>query len=156
MEEEADGGAEGGAGSGGGGGGGCGWCGGEEEGGDGGEGGDDGDVEGHGGDGGGVWAEEGVDQLAQGAAEGVGEGGDRGSRDTATRGEPEFREVGWGGENEGLGEADEDLPEHDDAVSRWRGSRTAVSDPITAEDEEGGGDEGAAWTAGIECVDRGW
>ena len=59
-------------------------------------------------------------------------------------------------EDEGLGEANEDLAEHDDAVLRWRGASASIAYPIAAEDEEGGGDECEAWTAGMECVDRGW
>ena len=101
-------------------------------------------------------AEEGVDELAEGAAEGVGEGGERRGGDAAAGGEPEFREMGRRGEDKWLGKADEDLAEHDDAVSRWGGASAGVAYPIPAENEEGGGDECEAWTADIECVDRRW
>ena len=63
--------------------------------------------------------------------------------------------MGWRREDEGLGEADEDLAEHDDAESRWGGASASIAYPIAAEDEKGGGDECTAWTAGIECVNRG-
>ena len=64
--------------------------------------------------------------------------------------------MGWRREDEGLGEADEDLAEHDDAVSRWGGACAGIADPITTEDEEGGSDECEAWATGMECVDCGW
>ena len=64
--------------------------------------------------------------------------------------------MGWGCENEGLGEADQDLAEHDDAVLGWRGASAGIAYPIAAENEEGGGDECEAWTARMECIDRGW
>lgn len=100
--------------------------------------------------------EEGIDELAEGAAEGVREGGDRGGGDAAARREPEFAEVGGRGEDEGLSEADEDLAEHYDAVLRWGGTRAGVADPIAAQDEEGGGDEGEARAAGVESVNSWW
>ncbi len=63
----------------------------EEEGGDCGDRGDDGDVEDHRRDTlrGAGGTQKRVDELAQSAAEGVCEGSDGSSRDTATRGEPE-------------------------------------------------------------------
>lgn len=153
MGEEVEGVGEGGAGGAGGGGDGRGGAAGQEDGGDGGEGGDDGDVEGHGWYIGGLAAEEGVDQLAKGAAEGVREGGDGGGGDAAAGGEPDIRVLGWGAEDEGLGEAGEDLPEHDDAESGRGGACAGIADPVPQQDEEGSGDEGEARTARVEGID---
>lgn len=153
MGEEVEGVGEGGARGAGGGGDGRGGAGGEEDGGDGGEGGDDGDVEGHGWDVGGLGAEERVDELAEGAAEGVRKGGDGGRGDAAAGGEPDVRVLGWGAEDEGLGEAVKDLPEHDDAESGWGGACAGIADPVAEEDEERSGDEGKAGTARVEGID---
>lgn len=47
--------------------------------------------------------------------------------------------MGWGAEDEGLGEADENLAEHCDGEV-WRGgARAGIADPIAGEDEERGG-----------------
>lgn len=93
--------------------------------------------------------------MAEGATERVGQGGERGGGDTASRGEPELAEVRGCCEDERLGETDEDLSEHYDAVLRWGGACASIADPIATEDEERGGDEGETWAAGMEGVDRG-
>lgn len=94
--------------------------------------------------------------MTEGATEGVGEGGERGGGDAATRREPELAEVRGCREDEGLGKTDEDLSEHYDAVLRWGGACASIANPIAAEDEERGGDEGESRTAGVEGVDCGW
>lgn len=105
---------------------------------------------------GGGGGEERVDELAESAAEGVGEGGNGGGGDTAAWGEPEGGVVGWGAEDEWLGEADEDLAEHDGGEGGRGGSSAGVADPIAGQDKEGGGDECEAGAAGVEGIDGEW
>lgn len=53
-----------------------------------------------------------------------------------------------------MSEADEDLAEHHDAESRWRGTCSGVANPVAEEDKERSGEEGKTWTAMVEGVYR--
>ena len=93
--------------------------------------------------------------MAEGTAERVCEGGDSGCRDTAGGREPEVRVAGWGRENEGLSEPDEDLAKCREWEG-WRGGSCAcIADPIAEQDEHGGDDDCKTRTAGVECPDCG-
>ena len=52
-----------------------------------------------------------------------------------------------------MGETDENLAEHGEAEGGGRGACAAVADPVAEEDEEGGGDNCEAGTAGVEGPD---
>lgn len=91
--------------------------------------------------------------MAEGAAEGVREGGDGGGGHTAAGGEPNIAVLGRRAEDERLGEARKDLPEHNDAESGWGGACAGIADPVAKEDEERSGDEGEAGTARVEGID---
>ena len=55
-----------------------------------------------------------------------------------------------------MGETDEDLAEHGEGEGRGGGACAAVADPVAEEDEEGGGDDCEAGTAGVEGPDCCW
>ena len=81
---------------------------------------------------------EGDDELADGGAERVREAGEGGGGDAAAVGEPHVGVAGRGAEDEGLGEADEDLAEHDgaeDAGPFLAPVRPGVAHPVAHEDQ---------------------
>ena len=51
-----------------------------------------------------------------------------------------------------MSETDEDLAEHDDAESRWRGACSGIANPVSEEDEERSSKQGKSWTAMMEGV----
>lgn len=61
--------------------------------------------------------------------------------------------MGWGAEDEGLGEPDEDLAEHCDGEVWRRGARASIADPVAGEDEKGGRYQGEARATGVEGID---
>ena len=81
----------------------CGWACWDEERGDAGYARDDADVEDHVGDVRGFCGPGGIDKLAQGGAERVGEGGDRGGADATFLSKPGVAVVSWRGEDKRLG-----------------------------------------------------
>lgn len=114
---------------------------------------DDGDVEDHVGDVAELVDPKGDDELAEGGAEGIGEAGEGGGSHAAAVGEPEIGVAGRGGEHEGLGEAGEDLAEHDEAEhAAGAGVRAGEADPV-ADEEEGGGRHDGRLRAEVQHID---
>ena len=106
----------------------CWWSEGNEEGGYAGYRGYNRNVEDHVGDIGGFGSPEGVDELPEGAAEGICERGDCCCAHAATFRKPEVTVSCGSAKYEGLSKAHEDLAEHNDAEVGC--SRACVADPI--------------------------
>lgn len=97
---------------------------------------------------------QGTNQLAQRGAERVGERGDGGGGDAPGVGEPEVGVARRGGEDEGLGEADQDLAQHDHAEMAVRASHGAgIADPVADEGQRAGDEDGLPRPVPVEGPD---
>ena len=91
-----------------------------------------------------------VDELAKGSAEGVCETCDCGGGCPPCTAEPHIRIAGWGAENEGLSEADEELADHNSCkIIR---TRCAISNPVAYEKEACGYHDRGFWAMSAKRI----